>query len=184
MIERWAESLTTLSERGLAVETGRHVSHRHPETLTHDRPEGAVPYIDRPHVRPNRLCWPQSEAQIKNYYNHGNDPNPIEVLEPGWYVAVNRFAPNEDDSRIRVCMIGPNVITNGFIGSNQTNIIRRDRNATRTTGRVETSEAGRNQTRAGNDQNGLEQETAEGLAAWINTAVANQIMTCGSGPPK
>ena len=181
MIERWAESLTTLSERGLAVETGRHVSHRHPETLTHDRQEGAVPYIDRPHVRPNRLCWPQSEAQIKNYYNHGNDPNPIEVLEPGWYVAVNRFAPNEDDSRIRVCMIGPNVITNGFIGSNQTNIIRRDRNATRTTGRVETSEAGRNQTRAGNDQNGLEQETAEGLAAWINTAVANRIMTMRLG---
>ena len=50
MIERWAESLTTLSERGLAVETGRHVSHRHPETLTHDRQEGGGT-IHRPTAR-------------------------------------------------------------------------------------------------------------------------------------
>ena len=36
----------------------------------------------------------------------------------GWYVAVNRFAPNEEDPIIRACVIPPDVITNGFIGSN------------------------------------------------------------------
>ena len=176
IIARWAEDLPTLSDRGLAVETGQHVSHRHPGTLSHDWQEGAVPFIDRPHVRPDRLRWPQGKARVKNYYNAGNDPNPLSPLDPGWYVAVNRFAPNEEDPRIRACVINPKLIPSGFIGSNQTNIIRRERSRTRATECAEGRTKSSHQTRSWNDRDGLERETAEGLAAWINTAVANQIM--------
>ena len=184
MIDRWGERLPTLGELGLTVETGRQVAHRHPETLRHDGRDGAVPYIDRPHVRPNALTWPRGQVNFKNYYDPGNDPNPVTPMSQGWYVAVNRFAPNEDNPRIRACVISPHVIDSDFIGSNQTNIIRRDLTAipaTENNEREHLADARGRGTRNGMDQSSLDQETAEALAAWINTAVANQMMALRLG---
>ena len=80
-------------------------------------------------MQPGSLRWPTERAHYKNFYDVEGDPKPLEITGPGWYVAVNRFAPNEDQPRIRACVITPTESEDGFIGSNQTS-----ETATTTTG--------------------------------------------------
>ena len=181
-IEQWAERLPTLVDLGLAVKTGRHIAHRHPNTLAHERRSGFVPYIDRPHVQPGSLRWPTDREHYKNFYNVEGDPKPLEITGPGWYVAVNRFAPNEDQPRIRACVITPAESEEGFIGSNQTNIIRRTRDAKATGADAEAADREDTDAWGGRlDPTSLTPETARSIAAWINTAIANQLITMRLG---
>ena len=83
MIERWAERLPALHGLDLCVETGRHVAHRHPNTLTIDSQENGIPYIDRRHIQPNKLAWPHELSRVKNRYDPTEDAKPLEITEPG-----------------------------------------------------------------------------------------------------
>ena len=133
-------------------------------------------------MQPGSLHWPTEREHYKNFYDVDGDPKPLEITGPGWYVAVNRFAPNEDQPRIRACVITPTESDNGFIGSNQTNIIIRGQAPCADANHADHHAEEEADAWGGRlDAKSLKPRTAKTIAAWINTAIANQLITMGLG---
>ena len=156
LLAEWAEALPTIGDLGLHVETGRHVKSSHQGTLEETRQPGAVPYYWTAHIKDGQLRWPL--AGEANWYRSGSNDGST-IRPTGLYVITNRFAPNDREPRARACALTETDTRDGFVASDSTNVIR-----------------------SGTDtKHGHDRWTMLGLAAWINSAMANSLIDAQLG---
>ena len=152
VLAKWG-TLPTIEDLGLQVETGRHIKSRDRATLAEAHQPGAVRYYGIEHIQDGKLSWPI--AGNPNWHiPYENGHRSLQVSAPGRYLLANRFAPNDREPRPSACVLTEAETTEGFVASDRTNVIRTDGPASRT----------------------IDHETVLGIARWINSAVANNVI--------
>jgi adenine-specific DNA-methyltransferase len=142
-----AEFLTSLSDLGLTVSTGRVVDFRARDFLRQNPSDDTVPLIYPSHFNGGFIHWPKN-GRKPNAIVSG--PDTADLLVPaGIYVLVKRFTTKEETRRIVACIYDPDRISAPLVGfENHLNYFH---------------------ARGG----GLDMRLAKGLAAFLNSGMVD-----------
>ncbi|MDO8732140.1 MAG: Eco57I restriction-modification methylase domain-containing protein [Actinomycetota bacterium] len=151
LMEAMPETLTTL---GVEVSTGIVVDFRSREHLSEIATPDTVPMVYPAHLRGGVSHWP--DGVEKPSYFVATDTSRKMLLPEGWYVVVKRFSAKEEKRRVVASLWDP-VLNGGPVAfDNKTNIfhIRKQ---------------------------GLDEEVARGLTAYLNTRFVDEAFRQFSG---
>lgn len=139
-----------LPELEIEVSTGPVVDFRAKEHLRADPEPGAVPLVYPNHLRDGRVTWPQVGARKPNGLAHTQETERL-LMPAGTYVLVKRFSAKEERRRIVAVVVAPSDLPgDAWAFENHLNVFHRQ-------------------------GQGLPEDLARGLAAFLNTTTIDQF---------
>ena len=147
----------SLADIGIHVSTGPVMDYRFREHLCKTLEIGSVPLLYPCHCRNGNIKWPNQEAMRANAIKH-NCVTEKSLYQKGWYCLVRRISSGEEKRRIVASVVDPVIFHNSsMIGfENHLNVFHDNRQ-------------------------GMPEELARGLAAFLNSAVADNQFRQFSG---
>lgn len=154
--QRISQYTQTLDDLGLVVKTGPVVDFRSTEYFSTSNAENAVPLIYPHHFTDEGVEWPK-EYKAKPNAIVDNLETRKWTVPKGYYIVIKRFSAKEDKQRLVARVVGPrNLAACRYAFENHINFIS-----------------------AGGE--GVEAELAFGLAAFLNSTLANEFFEVFSG---
>jgi len=151
-----AELPAQLTDLGIKVSTGRVVDFRARQHLRMDAEAGTVPLIYPTHLRNGRVVWPQPKSKKPNALLANQETASL-LLPSGTYVLVKRFTAKEERRRVVACLVTSSDLPGARVAfENHLNVYH-----------------------CGGE--GLPDDLARGLAAFLNSSVVDRYVRQFSG---
>ena len=155
--EQHPDLTCSLADIGIHVSTGPVMDYRFQEHLCKTLETDSVPLLYPCHCRNGNIEWPNQETKRANAIKHNCDTE--KSLYPnGWYCVVRRISSREEKQRIVASVVDPDIFhDSSMIGfENHLNVFHDNRQ-------------------------GMPEDLARGLAAFLNSAVADNQFRQFSG---
>jgi tRNA1(Val) A37 N6-methylase TrmN6 len=147
----------SLTDIGIHVSTGPVMEYRFREHLCKTLETGSVPLLYPCHCRNGNIMWPNQGTKRANAIKH-NCGTEKSLYPKGWYCVVRRISSKEEKRRIVASVVDPNIFQcSSMLGfENHLNVFHDNRH-------------------------GMTEDLARGLAAFLNSAVADNQFRQFSG---